>query len=529
MEVNVKENEINEGLPLAMQIARKVVEEHHVYLIKNEELNSSIPFYYDGKRYAEDSHWENIKVFIQKEISNAFVNQPAGSLYCVLDSERKKFRENIGFINTLSSNILKYIQALDHIRKLENDFDSDPYILNLKNGVFDIKKRELIPHDPSKLLKNISNAQYTPGSKPERFLTFIRECLADNTKDQAENDEAVESFLEILGSCLIGHNWDKKAYILVGKADTGKSTLLTVLQDLFGDYAINFNNSVLLASPRNSKTIRPEIIALKNKRLMVGSESNREEDFDTATVKAIAGNDRLSFRRPHKGTMLNFTITGKPLLATNFCPGFNDVEDQAFLNRLVIIDFTNIPQSINRHLKEEILEERDAIFTLLADMAYQVTINEKIMIAERFKANKQRILVNQENSVSQFFKEHIRTQTTIWPALYMQHNPISLIYNTMYIYFCRRKEIRSLTLEAFSKKFKEIADAYSCVSHHKGKDNNYYIGFSIVGENSNEYYSLIKRDLQMGFYNGNQYNYQDPIILVNTGLSSPPSEKTEGK
>jgi phage/plasmid-associated DNA primase len=308
--------------------------------------------------------------------------------------------------------------------------------------------------------------------------------------------------MDILASCLIGNNQAKQVYIVVGKPNTGKSTIFKILGNLFGDYCGTFNNGVLLESPRSSNDIRPDIISLRNKRLMLGSETNKGNMFDTGLVKTLAGNDTQSFRKPHSGQMVDFVIKGKFLLGTNYCPNFSNLEDQAFLNRLVIVDFNNIPENMDLSLEERALtdEARDQFMTWLANVAHEQA-DRSVYIHDRFKANKQRILVNQNNSVSLFWKEHIRPlEEYDRPVTFMHRHPVKVLYATLYLDFCRQISVKPLALETFGKDFKLLADQFPLVSWERGKSNNYYRGFNVEGGQSAHYYHLIDTDTFFGNY-----------------------------
>jgi len=180
--------------------------------------------------------------------------------------------------------------------------------------------------------------------------------------------------------------------------------------------------------------------------------------------------------------MVTFSISGKLLLVTNFCPMFSDLDDKAFLNRIVLIDFNNIPKSFDTNLKEKLLakDSRDEIFTYLANIAHEILSKKEIFIHERFKTNKQRILINRNSTISLFWQKHIQPDTMYYPGNILTHHPIALLYNTVYKLFCNSIGAKSLQLEAFAKEFKLLADQFSYVNWHKGKSKNYYTGFSVV-------------------------------------------------
>jgi len=521
--LNYSENntpEIDPKPPLDLQVVQTIVLLNHILLVRDNETGILIPHFFNGKRYVEDRHWDTIRGFIKNELvdlfcftnnKTLFVDKPEKysrlSKYDVSTNDLKKYNQSTGFLNTLTRHIIKNVKDFREIVKEESEFDTNPHEINTQNGIYNIESKKLLPHTPTKLIRNIVDANYIEDDfdkesamssykMPDMFKKIIRDALYDKTKDDVENKKIVRSFLEILASFLIGNNKHKLIFILIGKPNTGKSTLLNILRKIFGLYAAVFNNSEIMISPRTNNDIRPGIIALRGKRLMVGNESNKKDKFDVALLKNISGNDELSVRKPHKENMVNFTLNGKIMLATNFCPNFTDLEDKAFLNRLVLIDFNNIPEEIDTELENKLLHptNKDLIFTYLTNLASVIVYNDSIFIHERFHANKQRILVSQNTSVALFWNEHIRPLEFYNPHAEMFHHPVAVLYSSMYIPFCKKIGVEHLSLEAFGKDFKLIADQFQMVVWKRGESNNYYIGFTVVGENSCSYNLVTNAD-----------------------------------
>jgi len=509
-------------LPFDLQVAKKIVKEHTIWLVIDLEKGYRIPIFYKEKRFVKDKFGEELRGFIKAELldiysfylnKDSFNGTPERcielSKYHVSDYDLNKFLNNPGYLNILTKNILKNIIDFSELIKDVNEFDSKSTLVNAQNGIFDLELGELKEHTSDLLISNIINANFVfPCNDNETikidtnnlkgislFYQVISDALLDETQSEIVNKQIVRSFMEVLSSFLIGNNLQKLFYIIIGEPNTGKSTLLEVLLEIFGDYGTTFNNSAFLFSSRTSNDIRPDIIALKGKRLLAGSEANKSQKFDNALLKQISGNDKISVRKPHKGNMESFTISGKLLLVTNFCPMFSDLDDQAFINRIVLIDFNNVPNEFDKNLKEKLLtkESRDEIFSYLAKIACEIISKKEIFIHDRFKANKQRILVNQNNSVSLFWKRHIKPHSLyLGNGSFLPHHPITTLYNTVYLPFCSSINIKEpLSSEAFAKEFKYIADQFSFVNWHKGKSKNYYTGFNVVGGEHAALYNTI--------------------------------------
>jgi len=504
-------------LPLEMQVAVRIVEMHHILLIRSVETKKITIHYHDKRRYVADKSEIQIRSYIKNEIISIFnsipknteedTNVQVGSIVYEVTRESIKAYLKTGYLNKLTKQVMNNIMDFTKIVVDEDMFDSDPYKINTLNGVYDIKAKTLSPHSPADLNKNIVDANYIQTLVKDEnkisdnslsiisiFNRVLNDALYDDKLNDVENREIIRSFTEILASFLIGDNKQKLVFILLGLPNTGKSTLLEVLLGIFCDYGATFNNSALMVSSRSSNDIRPDVIALMGKRLLLGSESNKNNKLDNALLKQLSGNDKVSVRRPHSGNMVTFTLKGKLMLATNHCPKFSDLDDKASLNRIVLIDFNNVPKQFDVNLKEKLLlpESRDKIFTYLTQAANEIVERGEIFIHDRFAANKQRIFVNQSSSVSIFWKEHIRPYDDYKiPAKAMPRHPVQLLYNVMYLDFClRHNDIKSLAFEVFAKEFKAISDKFSIPTWKKGASHQYYIGFNVEGGQAERYYYL---------------------------------------
>ena len=62
---------------------------------------------------------------------------------------------------------------LEGIPVIPADFDKDVWLLNLQNGVLDLKSDKLYPHNPDYMITQISNASYNPSAKCPRWLDYL--------------------------------------------------------------------------------------------------------------------------------------------------------------------------------------------------------------------------------------------------------------------------------------------------------------------------------------------------------------------
>lgn len=134
-------------------------------------------------------------------------------------------------------------------------------------------------------------------------------------------------------------NW-KSIFILSGKSNGGKTSLLKLMQAMMGDFWSTVNSSVVLAtsqSKENPTGPTPQFLPLQSCRAVFYSEPAVGSRLNAATLKAISGDGtHIRCRLPYSRQEFSFapiakaSIDSNPVLIT---------DDEALLRRLLIIPF----------------------------------------------------------------------------------------------------------------------------------------------------------------------------------------------
>ena len=107
-------------------------------------------------------------------------------------------------------------------------FNPDPFILNVKNGLLDLRTLQLKPHTPDFLSITKIPVNYNPNAKCERWEKIVREIVAP---------EDIATLQEIFGYMLFGKIVTSKIFLLIGSRDD----ILKVLKMLIGDnFTVDF-------------------------------------------------------------------------------------------------------------------------------------------------------------------------------------------------------------------------------------------------------------------------------------------------
>lgn len=146
---------------------------------------------------------------------------------------------------------------------------------------------------------------------------------------------------------MLGMANEECMFILHGKTTrNGKSTMLSAIHHLLGDYASVSPVSIICKSERskNVEAANPMLASLKGKRFVTMAESNQYGKLDEETIKQLTGGEEIKARNLYE-TATTFLPQFTLWLSCNDLPSVNDKSLFAS-DRVRVIEF-------NRHFKEE--------------------------------------------------------------------------------------------------------------------------------------------------------------------------------
>lgn len=226
--------------------------------------------------------------------------------------------------------------------------DIDPYILNLKNGLYNIKTKELKEHS-SEILSTIQlNVKFNSDAMGLVFDKFINEAVP--------NKENLLLVQEMMGYSLTAFNNAKKAFIFNGKGDTGKTTVLNIIEDMVTSTHIS-------NIPIQGLGDRFNTAELFGKLVNIYADLPSTPIRDGSMLKVLTGNDKVQAERKGQNPF-TFRNQAKFIFSCNGLPPNYGDRSEAFYNRLIIIPFDNSVPKENQdpHLRDKLNKELDYIF-----------------------------------------------------------------------------------------------------------------------------------------------------------------------
>jgi len=222
------------------------------------------------------------------------------------------------------------------------DFDKDPYKLNVKNGVLDLRTGELVGHDRSQRFTYCVNVPYEPDADRTEWLAFLRECVRleydeEGAGCERPDDEVVEllEFIQqAVGYSLTGSTREDRMFHLWGITRGGKGLFLETLRAVFkGTPVVHAANIENLGPDHKFAMARHHAT-----RMIQITESTKKDRISASWLKKIAGGAWLEAEHKYKDPF-EFKPQFQIWLESNV-PIVLDAQDDAAWTRPHVIPFT---------------------------------------------------------------------------------------------------------------------------------------------------------------------------------------------
>jgi len=265
-----------------------------IYQTKTEEI-----FVYDGGIYLKNGR-KIIQTQVEKILKEYSTN------HYVREVEEK----------------IKRLSAID-----KEEFEEIPEeLICLENGVLNLKTERLEPHNPKYYFKTKFLIEYNPKANCPKIKKFFQDILYE---------EDIPIMQEWFGFNLYKKYFIKKATILFGKKDTGKTILLNLLMTF-----INKKNTSGISLQRISSGDKFALSSLKNKFANVFDDLSSKDLTDQGGFKIATGGGFITAEYKF-GDSFQFLNYAKHIFATNKIPPVEDIDDGAYYDRWLPIPFDN--------------------------------------------------------------------------------------------------------------------------------------------------------------------------------------------
>ncbi len=317
---------------------------------------------WNSKKWETDEN-EALVLGLTKGIANS-IRQEASALDLSDGVQKQAHDQLLRWADTSESEskrraMFQLAQAETEIAIRQDQLDSNPLLLNLQNGIYNLKTDSFGPHDPNHLQTRIADVEFNLDADCPLWRSTVEFTRPGNVDE-------ISYIARILAYSMTGSTSEEALFIFYGGGQNGKGTILDTVHRLLGDYSKTANASTFVSGSSGSQSETNFVLAgLQGVRFVHTSETDDEHLLSEALVKRITGRDKIPARRLY-GNYFEFYPRFKLFIDCNHKPVIRNM-DKGIWRRIHLIPFTvQIPDdSIDRNLKEKLTAEHSGILNWL--------------------------------------------------------------------------------------------------------------------------------------------------------------------
>ena len=298
----------------APAMAERILGKHHIKYVAGKSNNGDW-YVYSPKT----GIWE--KGVSVKEI----VSQEMKVLSRALDAKdaKQKARSIVTyrFISEITSS-MKFMCDIS-----ENEFDSNPHLRCVANGVLDLRTGQLSHYDPDLLMSKRIDVSYKPNAADNSPL--LRQVLS------AMPEDAINWAQVMFGQAMFGLQPASSVVTFMhGSGSNGKSTIINLLKKTLGTYSSELSKSAFNFKSTDSKYA---LYQMRGVSQTILEEMPKGVNLDIDTLKEIAGTETIVARGVCKD-FISFDNMLSVFVSTNHLPKMQ-AYDYGSSRRLAVLPF----------------------------------------------------------------------------------------------------------------------------------------------------------------------------------------------
>ncbi len=234
---------------------------------------------------------------------------------------------------------------------LPEALDTHPMLLCCENGTIDLTTGNLRPHRREDYLTKFVPVKFDANARAPTWERFIGEVFDGNR-------ELVSFIQRAAGYTLTGDTSERCLFFAWGKGKNGKTTLVSALQKLLGDYGVTVTMDLLTVDMK--KGIPAEVVDLFGARMAVANETEDANRLAESFLKSMTGGeDKQKGRRLYQ-QFFEFEQTHKLWICGNHKPRIRGTDDGVW-DRIRLIPFNVRFEKPDKQLPKKLAAEREGI------------------------------------------------------------------------------------------------------------------------------------------------------------------------
>jgi putative DNA primase/helicase len=441
--------------------------------VPDEELNPDVERFFEDKHFVpalaakemmQETRFltQTIKGLIYRYNSASGIYEPDGEDYIAAEAAKKLGKH-------YSIKREKEIEAFIRASTVAEIPEAAKYLVAVKNGVLDVRTKELKPFNPDFHIFNALPVTYDPDAQCPVFNRFLPEVVPSATDRKVLQEHG--------GYLLLKDCRFQKALMLTGNTQNGKGTFLYVLEAMLGKK----NTSALPLQILSNSNFRFYISQLNGKLANICADLPSEKLKETDAFKKLVAGDTVTGEFKYHPAF-DFTPYAKLLYSANELPALPK-DTEAFLVRWNMIEFPNqfLPGDPRRdsQLKYKLTtpEELSGILNWCLQGLQRLLEQDGFTRGETVEQLEDRWVV-EGDSVKAFIERC--TQNEIGAKTTKDD-----VY-TAYQEFCKRHKVKPKNKNKFGTEFRFSSQADDGRTHIDGREVRVWLHISIKAEETED-------------------------------------------
>lgn len=312
-------------------------------------------FIWDGNLWSEKNSEQKVSTKIREMLRQMWIDA-----HEITDNEERIAAAK--FVARSENNrpikAIRELASLDiRISKRNEEFNVNPFLLNVQNGTIDLTTGEFRKSKKDDYLNCQADVEY---NKFAQFKgSFFERVLSEIFLGDADTIRTIQT---ALGYSLTGKVTEHCLFFLYGLGSNGKSTLMNLFQKMLGDYGASAPPDMLLM--KTFEDHPTEIASLNGRRFVSAVETSTGRGFNEARLKLLTGGDSITARRMREDHF-TFLPTHKFWISGNHKPTIRNTDDGIW-RRIILIPFNakfgnGNGASIDKNIEDKLLAEKAVV------------------------------------------------------------------------------------------------------------------------------------------------------------------------
>lgn len=320
-----------------------------------DDVKNKVFYYWNGNIWVEDKS-QMVQTLVTKVVGgiiekyksdleletyrNAQMNEDEGKDKFDLDFQIKahiiKKLEKIKLTENIKrESVTKIISGLLYMQGFSSKLDYNPYYLNVKNGIIDLRTGEIRERVPEDYCTFFIDIKYKGLKKDtSHFDKFF--------DDITLNDQAYKKYLQkFLGYSITGLTKENIFAVFYGPGGDGKTKLFNLIEKVLQNYyhVMDAEAMIETGAKVSAGACTPHLTGIERKRFSCCDESERDAKMNISKVKFLTGGANKINIVPKFKEQRKIIPEFQLVLGTNHLPQAKGGADGGLARRMMIFPF----------------------------------------------------------------------------------------------------------------------------------------------------------------------------------------------